>query len=88
MNRLRRKEIEGVIASLEDVILQIEAQAEIVASILSDEESYRDNMPEYLWESARFEAADAACNLLAAAHAELEAYNFDQLIDTLTEAMA
>lgn len=48
MNRVRRKEIEGVIASLESIQLEIERQAEIIGSIGSDEEVYRDNMPENL----------------------------------------
>lgn len=86
MNRVRRKEIEGVIASLEDIALQIEAQAEIVASICADEESYRDGIPENMQESARYETADAAANALSSAQGELEAIDFSSIIESLREA--
>jgi hypothetical protein len=87
MNRVRRKEIEGVIASLEDIAMQIQAQAEIIASICGDEEEYREAIPESLQGSERYEKADAAASTLSSAQDELESIDLDTAIEALREAM-
>ncbi|EQB32009.1 hypothetical protein [Sphingobium ummariense] len=87
MNRVRRKEIEGVIAMLEDIQQQIETQADIVADIASDEEAYRDGIPESMQEGPRYEKADAAANALCDAHADLSSLALDDIIERLREAM-
>lgn len=86
MNRNRRKEIDGVIAMLEALQMEIESQAQIVADICSDEESYRDGIPENMQESARYEAADAAAQALSSAQDELAAIDFGSIIESLREA--
>lgn len=88
MNRVRRKEIEGVIASLESLQMEIERQAEIIGSIGTDEEDYRDNIPENLEGSARWQAADDAANAIESARTDLETISFDDAIELLREAMA
>lgn len=88
MNRVRRKEIEGLIASLEAIVVQIETQTEIAASIRNDEEEYRDAMHENLQGSARYQAADAAIDAIFSAEADLQSFDFDSVIEQLREAMA
>ncbi|MGE4321748.1 MAG: hypothetical protein AB7E60_01810 [Sphingobium sp.] len=86
MNRVRRKEIDGVIAMLESLKSEIDNQAQIVADICSDEEVYRDAIPESMQGSARYEAADAAAQALSSAQDELESIDFDGILESLREA--
>ena len=69
MNRIRRKEIQEVISKIEELY-------ETVENIKSDEEDYRDNIPENLQNSARYDKADDACLML------------EEAMDNLSEAMA
>ena len=47
---------------LDEVISKINAVEDELESILSDEEEYRDNIPENLQGSERYEMADNACS--------------------------
>ena len=74
MNKNRRKQIDGVIADLQEIQGTVE-------SIMNDEEEYRDNIPENLQGSERYERAEEACNYLQ------EAYDgIDDVIILLEEA--
>ena len=53
MNKIRRK-------SLQDIIDQLEEPKAILEELQSEEEDYRDNMPENLQGSERYEKADEA----------------------------
>ena len=53
MNKARRK-------ALDEVISKIEEAKELLENLQAEEEEYRDNMPENLQGSERYEAADAA----------------------------
>jgi len=55
INKTRRKQ-------LDEVISKINAVEDELESILSDEEEYRDNIPENLQGSERYEMADNACS--------------------------
>ncbi len=88
MNRVRRKEIEGVIASLESLQMEIERQAEIIGSIGTDEEEYRDAMPESMEGGERWQKADDAANAIEGARSDLETIDFADVIEQLREAMA
>jgi uncharacterized membrane protein len=57
MNNLRRKEINALISDLEE----LQARLEIVRD---EETEYRDNMPENLQGSEKFEQADQYCTEL------------------------
>ena len=57
MNKERRKQIDEAISKANDLKDEIE-------SILNDEEEYKDNMPENLQASAKYEKAEAACESL------------------------
>ena len=65
MNKLRRK-------SLSDLVYQIECIKLSIELTLEDEEEYRDNIPENLQGSERYEKADIACSSLEDAISCLE----------------
>ena len=88
MSRVRRKEIEGVIVSLESLQMEIERQAEIIGSIGTDEEEYRDAMPESMEGGERWQKADDAANAIEGARSDLETIDFADVIEQLREAMA
>lgn len=68
MNKIRRKE-------LSEIIDRIQAITNDLENILSEEEDYRDNMPENLQSSEKYETSDNACSFMQDA------------IDNLNEAM-
>lgn len=65
MNKIRRKNLQSIIDQLEDLKSSLEEPQ-------SEEEEYRDNMPENLQGSERYELADAACDSLYDAVSSLE----------------
>ena len=75
MNEARRACIEAIRTKIEELIGEL-------AEIQSEEEEYRDNMPENLQGSERYENADAACTSLESAGCSLQ-----EALDTLEEAL-
>lgn len=69
MNKARRK-------ALDEVISKIEEAKELLENPQAEEEEYRDNMPENLQGSERYEAADAAVD------------NMSSAVDALDEAIS
>ena len=69
MNKARRK-------ALDEVISKIEEAKEPLENLQAEEEEYRDNMPESLQGSERYEAADAAVD------------NMSSAVDALDEAIS
>lgn len=69
MNKARRK-------ALDEVISKIEEAKELLENLQAEEEEYRDNMPENLQCSERYEAADAAVD------------NMSSAVDALDEAIS
>lgn len=65
MNKERRKNIQDVADQLEDLRSALEG-------IQGEEEEYRDNIPENLQGSERYERADEACDALGDAVSSLE----------------
>lgn len=57
MNKARRKQIDEAISKLNDLKDEIE-------SIMNDEEEYKDNMPENMQASEKYELAESACESL------------------------
>lgn len=68
-NKARRK-------ALDEVISKIEEAKELLENLQAEEEEYRDNMPENLQGSERYEAADAAVD------------NMSSAVDALDEAIS
>ncbi len=69
MNRARRK-------ALADIQEQLETLSEELEALMGEEEEYRDNIPDNLQGSERYERADDACNSL------------DMALDSLHEAVS
>lgn len=65
MNKQRRQEIQNIINSIEAIRPDIE-------SVLNDEREYRDNMPENLQSSEKYDIADAAVDNLESATEAIE----------------
>ena len=68
MNRVRRKALDKIKAQIEELRSDLEL-------LLEEEEEDRDNMPENLQGSERYDRADDACD------------NMDSALDSLSEAM-
>ena len=75
MNKIRRKNLQTIIDRLEDIKADLE-------EITYEEEEYRDNIPENLQSSEKYERADEACDNLNDA-----AYTLNEVIDSITTAM-
>lgn len=75
MNNTRRKELEKVA----DAITELKEQLDILKE---EEEEYRDNMPENLQGSERYEKAETACDNLDSAVSSLE-----EALDSINESM-
>ena len=65
MNNIRRKALQKI----SDKIVELKDELE---NIMQEEEEYRDNMPENLQGSERYEKTDDACNSLYDAVSQLE----------------
>jgi len=65
MNKDRRKNLQAVIDAITEA-------NETLETLKEEEEEYRDNMPENLQDSERYEKADAACDSLDEAISNLE----------------
>ena len=68
MNKTRRK-------SIQDIASQLEELKSTLEDIQGEEEEYRDNIPENLQGSERYEKADEACDTLSGA-----VYSLDDII--------
>lgn len=75
MNKVRRKNLQSIIDRLEDIKADLE-------EITYEEEEYRDNIPENLQGSEKYERADEACGSLNDA-----ADTLNEVIDSITTAM-
>ncbi len=69
MNKIRRK-------SLRDIIDQLEELRDALDTLKEEEEEYRDNIPENMQGSERYEIAEAACD------------NLDSAVDSLDEVIS
>lgn len=70
MNRQRRKALQDIIDQLEILRMQLE-------TLLAEEEDYRDNFPENLQNSERYERTEAICENLSDAVDEMEQASSD-----------
>ena len=69
MNKARRKQLDEIYSKLEEIKTDLEG-------VSAEEEEYRDNMPENLQNSERYQVADAAVSELECA------------VDSLDEALS
>ena len=75
MNRDRRKRINELYQTLSEA-------ADTLQTILDEEEEYRDNIPDNLHGSERYERAEESCNNLDNA-----LYSLNEVFDYLLEAI-
>ena len=75
MNRDRRKRINELYQTLSEA-------ADTLQTILDEEEEYRDNIPDNLQGSERYERAEESCNNLDNA-----LYSLNEVFDYLLEAI-
>lgn len=100
MNNTRRKAIKQTIdrfdfirKMLEELVAEVESVKSDVEDIQYDEEEYRDNMPENLQGSERYDKADCACTSLSDAVEALDDmigaldFDFSDVTTSLEEAM-
>lgn len=76
MNKVRRARVDEVIERLQELQSEIE-------DILREEYEYRDNIPENMQQSEKYETADSNCNCLQNA-----CDSIDECIDQLGESKA
>lgn len=86
MNKLRRKNIQEVIDKLTSLQNDLESLESDVESIQDKEIEYRDNMPENLQGSERYEQADSACDSLETARDGLRDIAEQEAINRFTTA--
>lgn len=85
MNKQRRKDIDAALNMLYRIMENLEEQQCAVEDLATEEGEYRDNIPENLMESERYEKADAAAEALEEAAGYLrDAYD---LINDATTSM-
>lgn len=75
MNKIRRKELQSTIDQLIELMSSLE-------DLQAEEEEYRDNMPENLWGSDRYEKAEEAISNMEDAVSSLE-----EVISSIEAAM-
>lgn len=71
MNNNRRKELGKINEKLENVLDALEKEKTNLESVYGDEELCKDNMPENLQGSLRYESSENACECLEEAIDEL-----------------
>lgn len=90
MNAARRKEIARICERIGALRADAESIGEGISATLSDEQTYRDAMPESLGQGEKGDKADAAIEALEAAESELEDVlaALDEALSKLEEASA
>lgn len=83
MNNTRRKAIQKIIERLEELNDEVSSIYEDVEAVFDEEEEYKDNIPENLQGSERYEIAECACDSLENAKCSL-----DNLDSYLTDAIS
>lgn len=86
MNNDRRKAITAAVSLVEALKGQIEEAVSAIEAIKDEEEEYKDNMPESLQSSERYETAEAAVSALEEALSPLEDIDLDEVISQLETA--
>lgn len=68
MNKQRRAEIAKITTALNDARVALENWRDEIDTLKSEEEEYRDAMPENMQSGERYTTADAACDALQEAY--------------------
>lgn len=87
MNKERRKQLQEAIEKINSMSDILEEIKSIIESCRYDEEEYRDNMPENLQGSEKYEKAENAIGSLDEAYDALDDIDVDEIISSIEEAM-
>lgn len=88
LNNTRRRQIRMAIKELQKDKPDIDMVRSILEDVLSEEEDARDNIPESLQESDRYQVCEESCDLLEQAIDDLgneENTNIEDVLDTLAQ---
>lgn len=88
MNRERRKLIAVAREKIDGIAIDIQAAIEALQEIRDDEESARDSLPASLQEGARAQQMQESVDALEEAISALEAFDADDIGETLERAAA
>lgn len=88
MNKQRRNQIQKIIDKLGELEPLAEEIKSMIEEVKGEEEDYKDNMPENLQQSERYETAEAAVENLESAYDAMEQIDFSEITGYLEEAMA
>ena len=72
MNNIRRKRVKALIKELNILEEKIEETLEELETVKLEEEDSRDNIPENLLESQRYEIAENACDNFDSTYTEVD----------------
>jgi hypothetical protein len=86
MNNGRRKDIDAIIALLNEVLPKLEDAKGKTEDTANAEREYYDNMPEGLQQGEKGEQADNAAQLLEEVQSAFEELDLEDLIGKLEEA--
>lgn len=89
MNPSRRLQIKNIISEIDEVKSVLAEIKETILNIKSDEEEYRDSMPENLQNSDRYYKADEACDNIENAINNIDDIGdeLDVVLDSLRDAI-
>lgn len=88
LNNMRRRQIRAAIKELQKDKPNIDVARSILEDVLSEEEDARDNTPESLQESDRYQVCEESCDLLEQAIDDLgneEETDIGDVLDTLAQ---
>lgn len=88
LNNTRRQRIRAAIKELQKDKPDIDVARSILEDVLSEEEDARDNTPESLQESDRYQVCEESCDLLEQAIDDLcneDGIDIEDVLDTLAQ---
>lgn len=88
LNNTRRRQIRAAIKELQKDKPDIDVARSILEDVLDEEEDARDNTPESLQESDRYQVCEESCDLLEQAIDDLgnkEDTSIEDVLDTLAQ---
>jgi hypothetical protein len=86
MNKARRKILDGVIKTLEEIKPKLEDARDALSTEAEGERETYDNMPENMQSGDKGQACDNAATNLEDAHTALNEIDIDDLIGKINEA--
>jgi threonine dehydrogenase-like Zn-dependent dehydrogenase len=86
VNKERRKAIAAAIAVIEEAREKLDMAKEMIDDIKSEEEEYKENMPESMQDGDKGQRADEAIDALGEAYGLIENFDIDEITGQLETA--